>query len=437
MSNLVDNIEIKSTDLEPCLKELQYTINAETIKTETGKVVKEFSQFADLPGFRKGKVPVNLIKTKFKDKINEELLQRFFTTAFEKTNKDDSIDIITYTMDEKEEPVIKSGSDFSFTIKYDIAPEISLPEYENIDLVKPAAEIADEDIEKQMDYYKDIYAEYKPLDTKSEAGDMLKVSYTSDFSVADDAPQTAKNLVESNENWIWLNEPETIPGATEFLTGAESGKEYSFKSEYAADHKEASLAGQTINYTVNVSEVQRRTPVATEEELCKKMNLENIDALTAQIKTSISVEAEEKANADLKSTALETIVEMTGDFPIPPTTLANEVNKQLQSMAYAVKSEEEAEAFKANQEENKKEAEAKAKDRLRRFFITRCIANKEKISVEQQEVNSQIEMLSKYYGYSVDQLRKMMEESGGMNDIHIDLLVNKVTDYIVEKANVS
>ena len=139
MSNLVDNIEIKSTDLEPCLKELQYTINAETIKTETGKVVKEFSQFADLPGFRKGKVPDNLIKTKFKDKINEELLQRFFTTAFEKTNKDDSIDIITYTMDEKEEPVIKSGSDFSFTIKYDIAPEISLPEYENIDLVKDSS----------------------------------------------------------------------------------------------------------------------------------------------------------------------------------------------------------------------------------------------------------------------------------------------------------
>ena len=75
-------------------------------------------------------------------------------------------------------------------------------------------------------------------------------------------------------------------------------------------------------FGVNVSEVQRRTPVATEEELCEKMSLENIDALTAQIKTSISAEAEQKANADLKSTALETIVEKTGDFPIPPTTLA-------------------------------------------------------------------------------------------------------------------
>lgn len=437
MSNLADNIAIKATELEPCLQELQYTISVDTITEETNKVVKEFSNYADLPGFRKGKVPATLVRNKFKDKINEELMHRFFSTAFQKTSQDEDMDIITYTMDEKEEPVIKKDADFTFTIKYDVAPKIDLPEYENLKLTKPATEVSEDEIQKQIDYYKDVYAEYKTLDSKAEAGDMLKVSYTSDFSIADDAPQTAKNLVESNENWLWLNEPETLPGAIEALVGAEAGKEYTLKSEYAADHKEEALAGQTINYTISVAEVQRRTPVASEEELCEKMSLENIDALKEQITMSASAEAEQKANAELKNTALEAICEKTADFPIPPTTLASEVNKQLQSMAYSVKSEEEAEAFKANKDDNMKEAEEKAKDRLRRFFITRTIANKEEITVNQEEINSQIEMLSKYYGYSVDQLRQMMEQSGGMNDIHVDLLVNKVTDFIVEKADVS
>ena len=437
MSNLIDNIAIKETELEPCLKELEYTISADTVKAETKSVVTEFANYADLPGFRKGKVPASLIQNKFKDKINEELMQRFFSTAFEKTSKDESFDIVTYAMDSEEEPSIKAGADFVFKIKYDVAPEINIPAYDSLTLTKPVVETSEDDIKKQMDYYKDVYAEYKTMDTAAEAGDMLKVSYTSDCELDDSAAQTAKNLVESNENWIWLNEPETIPGAIAGLTGAEAGKEYTLTSEFAADHKEVALAGKTVNYTINVAEVQRRTPVETEEELCEKMSLDSIDALREQIASTMAVEAEQKAQSELKDAALESLVEKAGDFTIPPTTLSNEVNKQLQAMAYAVKSEEEAEEFKANQDAKKAEAEDKAKDRLRRFFISRSIANKEGIKVEQSEVNSQIEMLSRYYGYSVDQLRQMMEQSGGMNDIHVDLLVNKVTDFIVEKANVS
>ncbi len=437
MSNLIDKIEVQSTELEACQVEKKYTISATTIKEETNKTVKEFSAHADLPGFRKGKVPAALIKKKFQDKINEELMNKFFSTAFQKTTLDKDFDMISYALAEEAQPEIKAGSDFTFTIKFDVAPQIDIDNYKELELVKPTNEISEEDIEKQLTHYKEVYAEYKTKEAAAEAGDMLKVSYTSDFEIAEDAPQAAKNQVSSQENWIWLNEPETIPGAIEALTGAEAGKEYTFTSVYAEDFREAAVAGQTINYTVNVQEVQTRASVETNEELATKMNLDGVDALKAQITANIETEVEQRNNYELKTAALDKLCKATAEFDFPPSTLSTEVNKQLQAMAHSVKSEEEAEEFKKNEEANRKEAENKAKERLRRFFISRNIAKKESITVEQSEIDSQIQMLSQHYGYPVEQLRQIMEQSGGLNDIHIDLLVNKVTDLLVDNAKVS
>ena len=266
---------------------------------------------------------------------------------------------------------------------------------------------------------------------------MIKASYTSDFEIAEDAPLTAKNLVESKENWLFLSEPETIPGIIKGLEGAEAGKEYKLTSEFPADFKEEVLAGQTVNYTINVEEIQRRTPVASDEELCEKMQIDSLDVLTEQIKNNVAAEAESKAAVELKDAAMTQLLEKTAEFPFPPTVFSTEVNKQFQGMIHSIQSEEEAEAFKANKDENTKEAETKAKDRLRRFFIARAIANKEDIVVNEKEISEQIEMLSRHYGYSVDQLRQLLEQNGGMNDIQIDLLMNKVADHVVEKANVS
>lgn len=437
MSNLVEQIQIEISDLDPCQKELKYTISADTVKSETDKVAKQFSSQVELPGFRKGKVPTTLVKNKFKDKINDELLQRFFTTAFEKTQSEEKLDIVTYTMDEEQEPVIKQGADFVFSIKYDIAPTFELPEYKNLELKKETLEIDDTVIDEQLKYYKEVYAEYKTVDGPAQAGDTLKVSYTSDFEVTEDMPVTVENLLESEENWIWLHDPEVIPGANEALIGAEAGKEYKLTSNFPEDYKEKALAGKTVNYTINVIEVQRRTPVTTDEELCEKMNIETIETLKEQLKTSVIAESEQKAEAELKNSAIEQILEKTAEFPLPPTTFKSEVNKQLQLLAQSIKTEEEAEEFKAKKEEKTKEAEAKAKDRLRRFFVIRSIAKAEDIVVKQEELNEHLQLLSRHYNYPVDQIVKLLEQNGGMNDIQVDLLISKVSDYIVEQANVS
>jgi trigger factor len=437
-STLKDAIEVNLTEIEPCLKRAEYTVPSEALGKETKLVVKEVAKYQSIPGFRKGKAPASLIASRFQDQIKEELIRRCFSSAFEKTGEDKDLDIVSYAMPEGAQPEYKQGEDYIFAINFDIAPEIKLPEYQGIEIEGAGTEVTDKEIEERIDYYRNMYADYKTLDdAKAEKEDMLKVSYTSDFVVAEDASPSLKRQVNAEESWIWLNEPEVIPGAIEGLTGAEKGGEYKLTAVYPEDYRESELAGKTVNYDIKVVEVQRRYPLKSDEELCEKMKLENIDKLKEQIKLSAAMEKEQKNRGELREKIVEKLIADTEDFPIPPTIFNNEVRKQLQNIARTiVKSEEDVKAFQEDKEKHEDEAQKTATERMRRFFILKKIADLEDINVDSKEVDQQIKGLSSYYGYKEKELRRMMEQSGGLEDMQIDIMMNKVTDFLLDKAEI-
>jgi len=280
-----------------------------------------------------------------------------------------------------------------------------------------------------------MYAAYTEIETAAQPGDMLKVSYKSDFTLAPDAPATLKRQVDSDENWIWLNEPETIPGATQALTGATKDNAYEFTAEYPADYRDAALAGQKVKYNVTVHAVQRRAPISDLAELCKKMQVENEAKLREQIRESLVVDTEMKNLNVKREKAVQVLQEKVGAMVIPPSLLAQETQKELRRIANgAIKNEADAEQFKKDIEQHKTEAEKAAKERLSRIFIMQKIAKEEKITVVEQELETQIKGLSRYYGCKSHDLRKMLNENGGIEDMQMDILVAKVTDFVVNNA---
>jgi trigger factor len=443
MSNNVENelnelkqaIKLEFSDVEPCRKKADYTITKETIGKELDLLVKEFKKMAQVPGFRKGKAPSSMIKNRFMDQIKEELLKRFFSVAFEKATKDENLEIVSYTIPEEEKPEIDLDKDFSFSINFDVEPEFEVPEYKGLKIDAPAVDIGEKELAERIEYFKDMYAEYKTLDSAAEKGDMLKVSYSSDFELPEGASASLERQVKADEGWIWLSDPEMIPGCIEALTGAEKDKEYDFESEYPADYREAELAGKKVKYNVKVQEVQRRVPLESEEQLCEKMRVDNIDALKEQIEKSLKAEKDRENRQAISDSIYENISSKIGEFPIPPSVLSSETNKELRNIAnQAVKSEEDAKKFQEEKDVHLKEAQDAAKNRMRRMFILKKIAKAEDITVEQDEMARQIKSMSGYYGMKESNLVKMMEQSGGMQDMQLDLMAAKVTDFLIDNA---
>ena len=430
--NLVDSIQMEVRSKQPCRKELDFTVPADAVKSETDKVLREFAYAVSIPGFRQGKAPAGMLKSKYGNDIRQEVERKIVYAAFELAGKDGSLDIVTCGIEG--EPKLEFDQEFKFTLGADIAPEFELGDYKALKVKEELEAVTDEQIDERVKTYRAMYGNYAETEGAAQTDDMLKASYKSDFPLPEDASPALKRQLEAESTFLWLSDPETIPGCTAALTGAEVGKEYTIKAEYPADYREAALAGKTVNYTVKVEGIQRRVEL-TDQELAEKARVKTIEEFRDMLRKAMEQENQSKQRSAVIEKVYAEIDKAIPEFELPPSVLASEVQKELQKIAReTVKSEEDAEKFKAGLEEHKKAAEEPAKKALRRTFILRKIAKAEEIKLEQGEVDAQLREMSRYYGYKEKEFRDMLEKNGGMDDLQLDILSNKVLNHLADMA---
>ena len=434
-SKLTESLVLKLSEMEPCRQKAEITIPADTVDSEMNIIAKEFAKQANIPGFRAGKSPLQMVKKRFKENIEQELLRQFHITAFEKIRTESKTDPVTMPSPESEPLPPKTGEEYKFTLTLDVAPELKLPEYKGLKLKKAEVKVTDKQINEEINKYRDMYAEFKTVDSPSEKGDMLKISFTSDLECPEDALQSYKRLVNAEDSWCWLSEPEMFPGIIKGLTGTKAGDKKELTVNFPEDFTEPLLAGKEGKYKITVLEVQRRMPLKDDKELCKRLNIENIKTLKDQVKSSKAAQEEQAGKAELQKEALETIVKKVGTFDLPPSMLAQSIQMQFRQIANElVKSEDDVESFKKDTAKHQKDAEKTAKTRLTNYFVSKTITDKEKIPVTQEDVDARIKGISAAYGYKEKDLREQMESSGGLEELHMDLTIEKAAAFIVDQA---
>lgn len=416
-------------------KVFEFTASESEMKSVTKSVAAQLSNYVSIPGFRKGKAPVGMIVKRHESDVKNEALRSLIAVAFDQLEADKSLDILNCTLAEPPQE-FDLNKEFTFALKAILAPSFELPAYKEFKCDVPAIEISDDQVEERITYYRAMYGNYAEVEGPAAAEDMLKVSYTSDFELAEDAPAGLERLVKSDDNFLWLNEPEFIPGVVAALTGAEIGKEYSFTANFPEDWRDAELAGKAVNYIIKVAGIQRREPV-TEEELCEKMQSGSVEELKNFFRENAKREAEVTRRGEIVEQAYNSIDSQIPAFELPAEVLEQEVEKELRGMInQSVKSEEEAEAFRADMDTHRAAAKEVAEPRLRKMLILRKIALIEDIDVTDAELNAQISMMARYYGYKEDEFRKLIERNGSIEDLRNDILSNKVLDSLATYADV-
>jgi len=429
---ITDALVMKRENAQPCSVEFAFTLPQDAVKAETDRVVSYVASAVQLPGFRAGHAPMGLVRTKFANEIKDELRNRIFSAAFEKLAEDKDLDVLNVNF--KTTPEFKDGEEFSFTYVAVIAPAIELGDYKAMKVDVPLDAVTDDEVAKRIDMYRSMYGTYAEVDGPAVADDMLKVSYKSDFALPEDASASLKRQAAAEDTFLWLSEPEMIPGSIAALTGAEKGKEYTFDATYAADFREAALAGKTVKYTVTVSGIQRRTKL-TDAELAEKTGSETFDKFKETIVKSCEAEHASKRRETASEAVMKKLLEAAGEFELPQSLLESEIQRELQNVAReSVKSEEDAEKFKKELDAHRKDAEPKAKDALRRTLILRAIARKEQVEVSDAEVEMQMYAMSRHYGCKPKELRDLMEKNGSIDELRMDMMNAKALNTIVDKA---
>ena len=426
---LADVLQMECSSPNACSREYAFTLAADAAKAEADRTLALVANMVQLPGFRPGKAPLGLVKSKYASHIEEELRNRIISAAVEKVEaaKDELL-----SLNFKSVPEFKAGEEFKFVLAADVAPAIELGDYGAIKLEIPAAEVKDSEIDERVETYRG-YGKYAEVEAPAVAGDMLKVDYESDFTPAEEANAAVKRQAAAKDTFLWLNEPELIPGSIKALTGAEKGKEYNFAAEYPADYREKDLAGKTVNYKVTVQSVQHRGKL-TDEEMLANTGAKTRDDLRAMFRKELEMEANAKRRNEANEAVCKKLDEAAGEFDLPAGLLDAEIQKELQKQAReTVRSEADAEKFKAELDAHKAEAEKAARPALRRMLILRKLAQLEKVTVSDDELNAHVTGMSRYYGYKPNALRETLRKSGAIEDLRFDILSSKALDKLVAR----
>ena len=427
------SIELEIKAPQTCVRDFEFKVTADQLKAESDRVANAFCGMVQIPGFRAGKAPIALVKTKYAAEIADELRNRIISAAFDMVGEQKDLDVMTLVF---KKPVadIDVNADLEFAFEANVAPEINVGDYKSITVEIPKDAVEESALDERVDFYRSMYGSYAAVEEAAKAEDMLKVDYTSDFVPAEDATASVKRQAAATDSFIWLNEPETMPGVIAALTGAEKGKEYEFASVYPADYREEALAGKTVNYKVTVKDIQRRTKL-DDAALLEKLQLKSMDELRDRLREAMESDNEGARRGKAADAVYSRLDEMAGEFELPPALLAEETNKEIQKMAREqVKSEEDANKFKEELDAKRAEAETAAKAALRRTLILRKVAKLEEVTVEDSELDAQLAMMSYQYGYKAKELKDMMEKNGAIEEFRIDMTNAKTLDKLVGMA---
>ncbi|MEI6054627.1 MAG: trigger factor [Lentisphaerota bacterium] len=439
ISNLIsESVKIEKQTIEPCLQEVSYTVPSDKVQQCFDVMAADFAKHVKMQGFREGKAPIAIVKKTHKKGIEEEMLKELVSTSIRKSMTDSKEDVLTYTFVKDKTPALNVGSDFSFAVRFNVAPEIQLPEYKGIKVQVEHDLISDETVQKRLEYYKDVYGKLEKVEDVAKEGDTMKVSYTSDAVISADAKESLKRLANSELNYFWINQNNHIPGIDKALTGTKKDDSISCKIDFPADYEETEIAGKSVNYQIKVLEVQRKAPITSDEELATKFALKSIDEVKERIKKQMEKESEGAISYQKKMKVLEVITQNL-DFPLPPDMLNDMINNELNYIVnnkinQSANKEETTKELQEKKEELMQEAKVGAVKRIKNFLLLRKIGKLEDIKVSEEEVEKHIDSMSHYYGYKPEELRKKLVDSGNIEQVFDEVLISKVTDFIADNA---
>ncbi|MDD3153340.1 MAG: trigger factor [Victivallaceae bacterium] len=421
-------LEIRETG--KCNREVDVTFAAADVAKASLASIREIAGYINLPGFRRGKAPEAVLRKKFGKEIEDDLKKRLVGAAVEKLMEDKTLEVVNCGV--AEDPVLADKADFKFTLKVDLAPKFDVGDYRSIRVDVPEKKLDDAALEERIKFYRNAYAKYEDTEGPAAAGDMLKADYKSDFVLPENASAGLKRQAEATDGFLWLSDPEMIPGSIRELTGVKTGDSKTFKAEYPADYREKELAGKTVEYTVTVKGIQRRADL-TDEELCSRVGVKTIEEFKAQLEKIMQQESASGRRAELADKLFEAIDKSIADFDLPQGVLEAETSAELRKVAEStVKTKEDAESFEKDLESHRNAARETARKNCRKNFILRKIADAEEITLNENEVDQQIQAMSSYYNYKKNEFRAMLEKSGRLDGLCLQMLNGKVLDTLVE-----
>lgn len=423
--------EVEITELSPVERRLSVRVSPERVAATRELVIREFVKQAQLPGFRPGKAPRELVESRFREEITQKIEHQIIQETFEEILTLHKLPVVA--VGRVETSGNESPEEFRYSLNLEVLPEIPLTEIPRLRLKKPVRVVREEDIDQVLSNLRDEFTRFLPAEegAESRVGDRVKLEYRT-WKEGELPP-------EQGEIYEGILSPQhLLPQVVERLEGLKVGEEREFTLTFPDTPEVAEpLRGNTLHYRFRLHELKRALPPRFDEaEIQEYFGEKDMGALRQRIKRNLEQANEERSQKVLQQEIREAVGK-SFQFPVPSSL----TQEELKALLTAVMRDERFQHLQAESRESLIQQlignlTPVAENNVRVSLVLERIARLAGLSPTPTEVDLELSRIAQYYKMDPQQFFRTARESGIRDRVYARLLEQKALELLRDQAEI-
>lgn len=421
-------MQVTELSAEGLKRQFKIVVPAGDLSAKVEERLAELATTASMPGFRPGKVPVGLLKKQYGQALFGEAVEQAVNSSTAKAIEDRGLKpALQPRVDLKQ---LEEGKDVEFEVVIEVLPEIGKLDFSGVELERLKAEVPAKDVDEAIERISKANREQKPVDPPRPAqkGDAIKLDFVGSVDGVEFPGGAAEDYV------LELGSGSFIPGFEDQLLGAEVGKTVDVKVTFPADYGNAELAGKDAVFKCTIKEVREFVDKPADDELAKKHNFENLDAMRTAVSDRIGQDYQQVSRTMIKRQLLDKLAD-SHKFDVPEGLVEGEFNAIWQRVEEARKAGQEV---GDDEEKMKKEYREIAERRVRLGLLLADVGRSNSIDVTPEELNQAVMREAMRYPGQERQVLEFYSKNAELKErLRAPIFEEKTVDFILELAKVS
>jgi trigger factor len=410
------NLQVTEKKTDGVERLLQVEVPADLVRQAEEKAVRRYATSARLPGFRPGKAPPAMIRQRFGDAIRQEAVESLIQEAYKQVvgNTDVKLAAQPHVHD------VKFGEDqaLSFELHLEVQPKVELPRTQGFRVTRAIRPITDEAVQEQIDSMREQRASWSPIDDKPAEQDMVTVM----LATADEDG----TIPDGKEYRLVLGGGQAIAGIEELIMTLKPGETAERPVKWPDDFPDESQRSKTKTVRVTLADAKRKAVPDLDDAFAREIGeFDSVDALRNAVREDLTNNTTREADAEVRQKLIDEIIG-SNPFDVPPSWVNQMVGAYIE--AYEVP-EAERESFVQR-------FRPMAERQVRRDLVVETLAEREKLTSSESEIDDRITELAARRGTDAGQLYASLQKAGRLKEIERTITEEKVFKWLFDQNTV-
>jgi trigger factor len=423
-----------------CTREVEIEVPADEVTKSFRSVLKKYQKLARIPGFRPGKVPESVLRSRFSAGIREEVVEAVVPPHFREAIAQKGLRPVSQP--QVTDLRLEEGQPLHFKAAFEVVPEFSVDGYQDVKVEKPDTQLTEAEFEAELERIRDAHSTMEAVtdDRGLADGDWAQISFTGELenlAVPEGAESASPGPqpIEGKDVSVEIGGKDTVAAFTDALRGSKPGQELKFEVTYPGDFGQKRLAGKTVAYNVEVKGIQKKVRPALNDQFAKELGpYESLEDFRTKLREHLASDKKHRLLTDTRNRLVDALVAKF-QFPIPESIVQSQIDTRLERglRALAAQGMRTEDMRKLDFDRLREAQRESAASEVKGTLVLDRIADVENIQVSDEEIEDELQVISLQTREPLESLRDRLTREGSLARIREQLRREKTGNLLVER----